>query len=152
MSMALPSEIAHSLLAIVDADEQLISEARQKNVNQAGLLLNIRAKPVDEDRFLEKDYWNYFLQELYEFLCTESPRYDRERRQLAKVDKTTSKLVVPAIAVAIGNTLGIAAGILTPFLALVLFAILKLTVNSWCELNAMELGKKLEEVKIDESK
>ena len=146
MNMALPSSLLPSLKSTLEQDALLWTEATTSNLFQAGLLLNVRAAETGEDRFVEKDYWNAFLRELRELFCTNNPKYRDVRQRVTEVEKTTSKYIVPAIAGSIGATLGITEAVLVPFVALALFAILQISVNSWCSVNEEEMSKRLAEM------
>jgi hypothetical protein len=147
MSMDLPSSLLPILESTLKQDAQLWTEATRTNLHQAGLLLNVRAARPDEDRFAEKDYWNAFLGELRELLCTESAKYRTLRQRVTEAETVTSKVIVPAVAGAIGATLGIAQAVLVPFVALALFAIVQLSVNGWCAVSEEEMHKSLAEMK-----
>jgi hypothetical protein len=147
MSMELSSDLLAPLESTLGDDPQLLEEARQNGVNEAGRLLNVRAAQPGEDRFAERDYWHAFLQELHDFLCSDSKKYAAQRQQIKDVDKATSAVIVPAIAAGVAVSLNIEAAILVPFVNLALFAIVKLSVNSWCAASSEKLGNALEDVK-----
>ena len=73
---------------------------------------------------------------MHRFLCTNDEEYEELRKHLNAADATLQKAVIPIIAGAIGATLGIAAAILVPFVALVILATGKIGKNAWCALHS----------------
>lgn len=85
-----------------------------------------------------KPFWDNLLMELTKFLCTEDPAYAGERSQLAKhlhpsKGKTDLKAVVIYLAGVLAAKLGVLAALLLPPLALLLYAVCKMSVRAWCQ-------------------
>jgi len=135
MSFQFPPDIASVAEQALRDDSELWKEYQTGGEMTARLLLNLRAAASDEEGFSEKDYWQAFLSELRDFLCTDSKKYKAEREQLEAAQATTSKFIVPTVAGAIGATLGIEQAILIPFVALAIFGAVKMGVNAWCSLD-----------------
>lgn len=133
----------NGLESLIQQDELLWSEYSKisKNmedkdkIEQAGIVLNFRARDPDVDNMAEEDFWMKLKKELYALLCTADSKYNDLRRKIKDAKDTTEKYIVAAIAAAIGSVLGIAAGILVPFVALLLLGIIQLNTNAWCKLN-----------------
>jgi len=89
----------------------------------------IRAK----DTFL-----SHVKKEVRAFLCGD-PKYETERSGLFGERAPTRALVVSSIAVTIAPTLGVAAPVLSPIVALVIAGIGKIALNAWCASTAEEL-------------
>jgi len=79
-----------------------------------------------------KLFFNKLLIEVHEFLCGKSARYKEEREKLYKQQKATHAFVVAAIASAIAPSLGTAAPVLAPAIALLLWGLGKCTLNALC--------------------
>ncbi len=132
MSFAFSDDLLDGIGSLIKRDADLWNEFEANGAESAGLLLNIRAAPPDELGFSEKDYWGSLKAELREFICTNSEKYSADRERIRAIEPTISKAVIPAIAAAVGSTLGIAAGVATPFVAIALFGATKIGVNTWC--------------------
>ena len=83
-----------------------------------------------------RNFWQELKKEFYLLLCTKDPKYKKLRSQLDKKSHATTTTIIAMISAAIAAQLGVAIGIITPLVALLLFAILKLGMNSWCNLHA----------------
>lgn len=134
MSMSFPEDLESVAKEELRDDAELRGELERGGEESAGLLLNVRATPADEDEFSETDYWQALKREFREFLCSDSKKYKEARELLKSTETVTSKAIVPAIAGAIGATIGLAPAILTPFVALLILGALKIGVNAWCSL------------------
>ena len=76
--------------------------------------------------------WQRVLDEVYDFLCTNSKTYKDERSKGA----THFQSLVAVIASAIGATIHIGIGILTGLVSIALILVAKMGKNAWCKMNA----------------
>lgn len=82
------------------------------------------------------NYWTMVKREFYLMVCTTDKKYAKVRSDFKKSTRKASTLVVGTISAAIAGTLGIAVGLITPLVAFLLYALVKLGLNSWCSLEA----------------
>ena len=82
-----------------------------------------------------RDFWAEIKKEFYQLLCTNDRKYAKLRTQLNKKSTTATTVILSSISVEVAVHLGVTAGMLTPLIALMLYAILKLGLNSWCNLH-----------------
>ena len=80
------------------------------------------------------NYWTMVKQEFYQMICTTDKKYSKVRSDFKKSTRKASTVVVGTISAAIAGTLGIAVGLITPLVAFLLYALVKLGLNSWCSL------------------
>lgn len=153
MSVELSSRLESELEQVVKTDVEIWSTLNSSEFNAAGQLLNKRAaeEAEDEDAYFEADYWQRLLHELFDLLCTDSTRYEAERERLKHAEDATTKFLVPSIAAAVANAVGLASGLLIPFVALVLFGVIKISKNAWCDLKAEVLGLALNDALKDQA-
>ncbi|MDD4928401.1 MAG: hypothetical protein PHP85_03860 [Gallionella sp.] len=83
----------------------------------------------------ESSMWQAIKNEIYDFLCTKSKTYTKER-----TDGTlTIKNLITIIATAIGGTFHVAIGVITGAVTLALLCALKIGKNAWCSINAPQV-------------
>lgn len=78
--------------------------------------------------------WKAIKAEVYNYLCTNSKRYSKERNEAG----VTLKNIISIIATAIASTYNIAVGIVTGAVTIALLSALKIGKNAWCEVNKPE--------------
>ncbi len=83
-----------------------------------------------------RNYWKELKHEFYLLLCTKDKKYSKLRKQLDKSSNAATTTIVSTISVTIAAALGTTIGIITPLVALLLYAIIRLSVNSWCKIEA----------------
>lgn len=86
----------------------------------------------DDPRPNEK-YWHFVKQEFFEFLCLSSPKYEGLWERIGKVESKGTTAVVATLSAYFGDTIGVAAGILSGFVAVCLYAVAKLGKEAVCE-------------------
>lgn len=79
-----------------------------------------------------KPFWNKFNEELRLFICGDE-KYKKEREQLLSESKPASLFLINGISGFIGSTLGFPSSLLVPAVAMMLYVIGKVGVNSWCK-------------------
>ena len=84
-------------------------------------------------------YWDDLKQEFRLLICTKDRKYSQLRKALAKNADKSQMLLVSTIAAAMGHSLGIAAGILTPFCALCLIAVLSMGREAFCKTSRLSI-------------
>jgi hypothetical protein len=85
------------------------------------------------------DLWARTKIELRLLICTDDPKYQDVRAGLGKESKVTGAVVLALISSAVSAHLGVEAGTATPFVVLLLMALLRTTKEAWCaQLQAAE--------------
>lgn len=77
-------------------------------------------------------FWERFVSEFRDFICG-SEKYSKEREQLSSQAPVANAMFVGVISGAIGSTLGFAASLLAPVVAILLFIVGKVGVNAYCK-------------------
>lgn len=128
----LPDALIQEAAKIAQEDPELLSIAQELGLEDLGAALSKRAE-TDVDNVADVTYWKNLKREFFTLLCTDDEKYADLRRQIQELEGPTKVVIIPAIAAAIGAILGIAAGILTPFVALLFLGAAKLGAQAWCE-------------------
>ena len=74
-------------------------------------------------------YWHIMKSEMYILVCTPDKKYTDLRRQLETAGKTSQTTIVSMIAAAMAVHVGMIAGVLVPFCALLLVAVAKVGIE-----------------------
>ena len=77
-------------------------------------------------------FWDRFVAEFKDFICGHE-KYSNERSQLSSQAPVANAMFVGIISGAIGSTLGFAASLLAPAVAILLFLVGKVGVNAYCK-------------------
>lgn len=88
--------------------------------------------PSGREPFLP-GYWDACKNEFRIFLCTDDDKYATVRRELRKHAGKSQTVLVGTISAAIGATVGVVAGALTPLVALCLIVALKIGKEAYCK-------------------
>lgn len=91
-----------------------------------------------EDRRPEKKYWDYVKTEMRLFLCTDDKKYKNLWKQIDDMQKRSTTTIVGVIAAFLGSSLGAPATILAGFVAVCLYAALKVGKEAYCSLVAQQ--------------
>lgn len=75
--------------------------------------------------------WSAIKSECFEFLCTDSSKYDSERKK----STITLNDLITLIATSLAAKFNIAAGVITGAITLVLISVVKITKNAWCKMH-----------------
>ena len=78
------------------------------------------------------EYWERFKIEFRIFLCTRSRKYQKLRRQVAFHGLQSQTVAVSIISVAIGDQLGVFAGVITPLVVISSITVLSLGKEAYC--------------------
>lgn len=82
-------------------------------------------------------FFDRFVNEIRELLCTNSEKYANERSELQTlVSNGKQAVAASSITLALASTLGIAAALLGPAIAVMLALIAKMGVRAWCSSRA----------------
>ena len=112
----------------LQSDPELWSLAQSSGIDFAGGLLNRRAHP-DVEGFSSFAYWEKLKTEFVELVCTRSAKYKKVRDDADAVMKS-GQWIVPIIAGAFAAQLHLTAGLLVPFISLLLLAGTQLTITA----------------------
>ena len=118
--------------SIISSDEELYHLATTVSIEAAAGRLGARIEPHVSNAGGDWDYWRQVLVEIHKLICTSDPAYDDLRKRIKAAGVALEKGIIPAIAGAIGATIGLAAGVLVPFVALAIIGIAKVGRNAWC--------------------
>ena len=89
-----------------------------------------------------RDLWTEIKKEFYLLVCTKDRKYAALRSQLDKKSRPTTTTIVSMTSAAVAAQLGVAAGMVTPLVALAFYAILKMSMNSWCNIHRESFEKR----------
>ncbi len=89
-----------------------------------------------------RDYWAEVKKEIYLLICTRDRKYSVIRTHFKKKSHVSTTAIVSMLSATVATQLGAVAGIVTPLVALLLYGLLKVGVNSWCNLQKKELRTK----------
>ncbi|WP_375185274.1 hypothetical protein [Pseudoalteromonas sp.] len=78
------------------------------------------------------EFWDRFKSEFKAFICGDE-KYLSERNKLSSQAPIANAMFVGVISGAIGSTLGFAASLLAPAVAIMLYLVGKVGVNAYCE-------------------
>jgi hypothetical protein len=139
-----------SLLEAVEAEE-LLYEAPSLYAWQLGAVSNAEGvaqfmyrggpfppqasasrKPPPEDPRPEKRYWEFVKTEMQTFLCTDDKRYKSLWKQIEELKKRSTTAIVGVIAAYLGASIGVAATLLSGFVAVCLYAVIKVGKEAYC--------------------
>jgi len=76
--------------------------------------------------------WLKLRHEMWLLICTDEPKYQAVRADLGKESKAAGAIVLSLISSTISVHLSIEAGMATPFVALLLLALLHTSKEAWC--------------------
>jgi hypothetical protein len=78
------------------------------------------------------NYWMRLKHEFKLLFCSDDKKYNALRKKISAVGSKSQTAVVPIVTAALATQIGVAAGILLPFCALLLLAILRMGMNAYC--------------------
>ena len=97
------------------------------------------AKPsLPDDRRPDRRCWDYVKSEMRLFLCTDDKKYRALWKQITDVQKKSTTAIVGVIATFLGASVGASATLLAGFVAVCLYAALKVGKEAYCSLSANE--------------
>jgi len=132
MTISLDQELLDEAVDIISADPEVCDRATTISVESVASLFGDRAEPGVENLSGRSPAWTNFKAEFYRLVCTNAPEYAEVRKQIELAKRTTNTVVIPSLAGVIGGTIGISAGVLTPFVALGILSLAYIGKNAWC--------------------
>ena len=114
--------------------EQLISQSTEEEAAKIWLTSSgaTSTKQFGGSGGENNEFWDRFKTEFRDFICG-SEKYENERAQLSAQGPIANAMFVGIISGAIGSTLGFAASLLAPAVAIMLFLVGRMGVNAYCE-------------------
>lgn len=79
----------------------------------------------------QESMWGNIKSEVFNYLCTNSKKYSKERKEAG----ITLKNIVTIIATAVASHFSIAAGVIMGAVTVALMSALKIGKNAWCQAN-----------------
>lgn len=76
--------------------------------------------------------WPALRHEVWLLICTDEPKYQGVRAELGKESKVAGTVALSLISSAVGVHISVDAGMATPFVALLLLALLRTSKEAWC--------------------
>ena len=86
-------------------------------------LLGFREKATG-DKTLASTLWKAFKAEWFELACTQNPKYEALRKHVLELKGAPATVVVSSLSAGIAACIGLTAGILAPFVAILLHGML----------------------------
>ena len=99
--------------------------------------MSTRRTPPEDTR-PEKTYWDHVKNEMRLFLCTDDKKYKALWKQIDAMQKKSTTAIVGVIAAFLGSSLGAPATILAGFVAVCLYAALKVGKEAYCDYSSNE--------------
>ncbi|WP_152033899.1 hypothetical protein [Paracidovorax avenae] len=100
--------------------------------------MSTRRTPPEDTR-PEKTYWDHVKNEMRLFLCTDEKKYKALWKQIEAIQKKSTTAIVGVIATFLGSSLGAPATILAGFVAVCLYAALKVGKEAYCGYSSNEV-------------
>jgi len=82
--------------------------------------------------FFDQDYWAQLKYEFALLVCTKEKKYQSLRKKLSSSANKSHATIVSTIAAVIATDFGITAGVLVPFIAMCLIAMLRMSKEAFC--------------------
>jgi len=98
------------------------------------------AKPGAPDPRPDRKYWVYVKAEMRTFLCSDESRYKELWAKIHALKDKSGTAIVGLIATYLASTLGAAATLLTGFVAVCLYAFIKIGKEAYCRFSDDDTG------------
>lgn len=148
------SELIYNQQEFIEAVGELIPAFQRKKIisfiessqdneieyDQMGLSLTGEKKelsfiiPTSAPNNSDGSLWGAVKREVYDYMCTTSRKYSKERGEAG----TTIKQLITILATAIASSFHIAIGVVTGAVTIALLSVLKIGKNAWCKVNTPE--------------
>jgi len=89
-------------------------------------------RSLTKDRRPDQKYWYFVKKEMHAFLCTNDKRYCELWKQINALLKKSTTAIVGVIATFLGASIGAPATLLAGFIAVCLYAAIKLGKEAYC--------------------
>ena len=107
---------------------------------KGGPMILASAKPTPPpDNRPDKSLWEAVKHEMFLFLCADDKKYRKLWSEVRKVRKKGTTAVVTVISAALGASIGVAATLVSAFVAVCIYAILKIGKEAYCSVKAQSL-------------
>jgi hypothetical protein len=77
-----------------------------------------------------QNHWALVKKEIHLLLCTDDKKYAGLRRLVG--GKKSQTYIVSALSAGIADYIGVAAGVITPFVAIALWGFIEVNINAYC--------------------
>ena len=94
--------------------------------------------PNTDDRRPDRKYWDFVKSEIRIFLCTDAKKYRQLWKQINDLQKKSTTAIVGLIAAFLGQLIGAPATLVSGFVAVCLYAALKLGKEAYCSFSGDE--------------
>lgn len=148
------SELIYNQEEFIEAVDELIPEFQRKKIiefiksgqdnnleyDQMGLSLTGEKRdlgliiPTSAPSTSGGSLWGSIKREIYDYMCTTSRKYSKERGEAG----TTIKQLITILATAIASSFHLAIGVVTGAVTIALLSALKIGKNAWCKINTPE--------------
>ncbi|MCI1007793.1 hypothetical protein HWE02_00825 [Pseudomonas oryzihabitans] len=81
--------------------------------------------------------WKAINAEIYNYLCTSSKKYEKERNGA----NVTAKGLIATLALAVANSFNIATGVIAGAVTIAVFTVFKIGKNAWCSTHDPKASK-----------
>ena len=82
-----------------------------------------------------KKYWEQVKTEIVILLCTDDKKYKKLRSKLNSSSDKGTTLLLAAISASVGSAMGVKAGLISAFCAVILHSLVKIGKESYCAIN-----------------
>lgn len=148
------SELIYSQQEFIEAADELIPEFQRNKIitfiklapdieseyDQMGLSLTGEKRdsnfiiPTSVPNVSGGSLWGAIKGEIYDYMCTTSRKYSKERKEAG----VTVKQIITILATAIASSFHIAIGVVAGAVTIALLGALKIGKNAWCKVNTPE--------------
>jgi len=88
--------------------------------------------PPSQDKRPDRRYWDAVKEEMHTFLCTDDKRYKDLWKRISDLESRSTTTLVGLIAAYLGSVLGAPATLLTGFIAVCLYGMIKIGKEAYC--------------------
>lgn len=127
-----PQHHRNSVLAVIEG-----SNFNESYIDSVGLSMTGESRnngfivQLSPRIFASGSMWQAIKQELVELFCTNSKKYEAERKDAV----VNVRQIVSIISAAVAGSFNIAAGVILGAVTVALFGLLKIGKNAWCKIN-----------------
>lgn len=127
-----PAFQKNKVLAAIDSES-----LDEPDFDQIGLALTGEKRnsgvviPTSAPNASSGSMWGAIKGEVFDYLCTTSRRYSKERKEAG----ITIKNLITILATAVASSFNVAIGVVAGAVTIALISALKIGKNAWCELN-----------------
>lgn len=119
-------QILSALSFTEESDFDLMGLSLTGENQNSGLII-----PTSAPIASSKSMWSAIKSEVYDYLCTTSKKYSKERNEAG----ITIKNIITILATAVASSFSIAVGVITGAVTIALLSALKIGKNAWCGIN-----------------